>query len=118
MYRQVHAESATPFERLSTLYIGALRMAQQGRDAALEGNPDHAKQRAEQVSALLRRMDVCLDHELAPDLCENLSRLYQHMVARLAQEDTAMEPASFDEVITILNKLWDGFQEAEQREPK
>jgi len=118
MYRRVFAGSSTPFERLSTLYLGALRMAREGRTAALEGDRDLAQQRAERVSGLIKRLDVCLDHKAAPDLCQNLSRLYQHIMARLAQEETTIEPAGFDEVIKILNKLWDGFQEAEQSTPQ
>ena len=116
VYRRVFAESATPFERLSTLFIGALRLARQGRSAVLEGNRALASQRAERVSALARRLDVCLDHPTAPELCQNLSRLYQHIVARLAMDDIPIDPTGFDEVIAILEKLWQGFVEAEQRE--
>jgi flagellar biosynthetic protein FliS len=115
MYRQVFAGSSTPFERLSTLFIGALRLARQGREAALHGDAELARERADRVAGLLRRLDVCLDHKAAPALCENLSRLYKHMDARLSEEEAAIDPAAFDEVLAILNKLWEGFQEAEQR---
>ena len=71
--------------------------------------------RAARVSALVRRLDVCLDHQTAPELCENLSQLYQHIVARLELEGIDLEPSGYDEVIAILEKLWDGFQEAERR---
>lgn len=118
MYRKVFTESATPFERLSTLFIGALRLARQGRSAAVSGDRPLASQRAERVSALAQRLDVCLDHQAAPELCQNLSRLYQHIVARLAMDDVAIDPSGFDEVIAILEKLWQGFVEAEQlKEP-
>ena len=114
MYRKVFAESSTPFERLSALYIGALRLARQGRTAALQGNRAIALQRADKVGALVRRLDACLDHQTAPELCANLSRLYQHIDARLALDDITIEPSGFDEVIAILEKLWEGFQEAEK----
>ena len=113
MYRRVSTQSATPFERLSALYIGALRLARQGRNATLEGNRDLALQRAERVSGLVRRLDVCLDHATAPQLCANLSQLYRHIDARLALEGIDVDPAGYDEVIAILEKLWDGFQQAE-----
>jgi len=115
MYRRVSTESATPFERLSALYIGALKLARQGRTATIEGNRELALQRAERVSGLVRRLDVCLDHATAPELCANLSQLYRHIEARLAIEGIDVEPAGFDEVIAILEKLWDGFQEAEKQ---
>jgi len=115
MYRKVFAGSSTPFERLSTLYIGAIRLARQGREATIEGNADAAKQCAEKVDALLRRLDVCLDFQAAPELCANLSALYKHMGARLLQAEATASPAIFDEVIAILEKLWDGFQEAEKQ---
>ena len=115
MYRKVFSESSTPFERLSTLYIGALRLARQGRSATVEGNRALALARADKVSALVRRLDACLDHQTAPELCANLSRLYQHIDARLALDDIVLEPSGFDEIIAILEKLWEGFQEAEQQ---
>lgn len=76
-----------------------------------------AEDLASQVAAMLRRLDVCLDHSVAPDLSTNLSRLYQHMEARLGLPEATEHPAIFDEVIDILDKLWDGFQEANQRTP-
>ena len=113
MYRKVLMYSATPFERLSALYIGALRLARQGRAAAVQGNTDLALQRAERVSALVKRLDVCLDRQAAPELSENLSRLYRHIEGRLDQEGIELDPSGYDEVIAILEKLFEGFQEAE-----
>jgi len=96
------------------MYIGALRLSREGRDAVAAGQPTQAKERAVHVATLLRRLDVCLDHGVAPDLSTNLSRLYQHMQARLDQAEAISDPAIFDEVIAILDKLWDGFQSAEK----
>ena len=117
MYRRVSNESATPFERLSQVYIGALRLARQGRTATLEGNRALSLQRAERVSGLVRHRDICLDHQAAPELCANLSQLYAHIQARLSMEGIDIDPAGFDEVIAILEKLWDGFQQAEKMSP-
>ena len=117
MYRRVSSESATPFERLSHVYIGALRLARQGRTAVLEGNRSLALQRAERVRSLVKHLDVCLDHASAPELCANLSQLYAHINARLSMEGIDIDPAGYDEVIAILEKLWDGFQQAEKMSP-
>ena len=77
-----------------------------------------AEEFASKVAAMLRRLDVCLDHSVAPELSTNLSRLYQHMEARLDLAEATKDPAIFEEVIAILDKLWDGFQEANQRAPE
>ncbi len=115
LYQRVSMVGSTPFERLETLYSGAIRLARQGRRDALHGNEDEAAHRADKVSAILQRLDICLDHDLAPDLSANLSRLYGHMRARLAEPDASLEPTVFDEVLTLLNTLWDGFEQAERQ---
>ena len=115
MYRRVFAVGSTPFERLSTLYVGAMRLCKQGRKAAAAGQAHTAETKAEKVAAIVTRLDVCLDHAAAPELCANLSRLYTHIHTRLADPSTPHEPAIFEEVLGILDTLWTGFQEAEGR---
>ena len=115
MYQRVSAVGASPFERISTMYLGALRIGKQGRKAVNAGNSDYAREKAERLHAIIQRLNLSLDHTIAPELCENLSKLYGHMGARLEEEEVATDPAIFDEVLRLLETLWKGFQEAQSR---
>jgi flagellin-specific chaperone FliS len=113
MYQRVLAVGATPYERLSTMYMGAFRIGRQGLKAANAGRTEDAQAKAERLSAVVRRLDMCLDFTLAPDLCRNLSRLYSHIQARLNDPAEGHSVEAFSECLKILETLWDGFQKAE-----
>ena len=115
MYQRASAVGATPFERLTTMYMGALRLGRQGHKAANANRVEDAQAKAERLSAVIRRLDMCLDFRVAPDLCRNLSQLYVHMDRRLTDPDTGHSTEAFTECLTILETLWDGFQTAENR---
>ena len=115
MYQRVSAVGATPFERISTMYLGALRIGKQGLKAVSAGNPDYAAEKAQRLAAIIQRLNLSLDHTIAPELCENLSQLYGHMLARLEEAEVGTEPEIFEEVLHLLETLWTGFQEAQGR---
>ena len=112
MYQRVSAVAASPFERISTMYMGALRIGKQGLKAVHAGNPEYAFEKAERLHAIIQRLNLSLDYSVAPDLCENLSKLYGHMGARLVDDEVGTDPAVFEEVLRLLETLWQGFQEA------
>ena len=113
LYQRVLAVGSTPFERLSTMYIGAIRLCKQGLKAAEADQTEQAKAKAERLIAVLRRLDLCLDFNIAPDLCKNLSQLYVHMQASLADPQTGHQPETFREALRLLETLWDGFKQAQ-----
>ena len=115
LYQRVSAVGASPFERISTMYLGALRIGKQGLKAVNAGNPDYAFEKAERLQAIIQRLNLSLDYAIAPELCENLAKLYGHMGARLEEEAVATDPAIFEEVLRLLETLWKGFQEAQSR---
>ena len=113
MYQRVSAVGASPFERISTMYLGSLRIGKQGLKAVRADQPEYAEEKSQRLQAIIQRLRLSLDHTLAPDLCENLSMLYGHMLARLVEEDVGTNPEIFEEVIQLLETLWTGFQEAQ-----
>ena len=113
MYQRVLAVGATPYERLTTMYMGALRIGRQGLKAAEAGRTEDAKAKAERLSTVVHRLDMCLDFHLAPELCKNLSRLYSHIQTRLSDSASGHSAEAFTESLSILETLWDGFQQAE-----
>ena len=113
MYQRVLAVGSTPFERLSTMYIGAIRLSKQGLNAAQSGQSDLAVQKAERLIAIVRRLDLCLDFNIAPDLCKNLSNLYMHIQVSLADSEIGNKPDTFAETLRLLETLWQGFKQAQ-----
>ena len=116
MYQRTMAVGATPFERLSTMYMGAIRLTKQGLQAAEAGQESRATDKAERLAAVIRRLDMSLDFTIAPDLCKNLSQLYVHIQARLSEPDAPNNPEVFRETLQLLETLWDGFKSAENSE--
>jgi flagellin-specific chaperone FliS len=115
LYQRTTAIGSTPFERLSTMYCGAIRLCKQGLSSAKTGDTDNARAKASQLKAVVRRLDVCLDFSIAPDLCKNLSQLYRHIQARLELDNVGEQPEVFAETLKLLDTLWDGFQTAHAR---
>jgi flagellar biosynthetic protein FliS len=116
MYQRTMAVGATPFERLSTMYMGAMRLTKQGLQAAEAGHDKRAADKAERLMAVIRRLDMSLDFTIAPDLCKNLSQLYVHIQARLSEPNAPNDPEVFRETLQLLETLWDGFKNAENSE--
>ena len=109
-YRQVVVSTSTPGELLLALYGGLFRYLKQAR-VLLE-----AKQRgraAEQVSkarAIISELDIALDHEAAPELCQNRTALYGFCLDRLrlaCREDSVQ---ALDDVIRVLTPLHQAWQ--------
>ncbi|MGB0639363.1 MAG: flagellar export chaperone FliS [Myxococcota bacterium] len=115
LYQRVLAVGGTPFERLSVMYTGALRICSQGLKAAKAGQVEHAAEKSKKLIAIIIRLNVSLDFTIAPDLCTNLDRLYTHLLQSFDREDIGEHPEIFEEAQQILQTLWDGFVEAEQR---
>ena len=114
LYQRVSAVGASPFERISTMYLGSLRIGKQGLKAVKAGQVAYAEEKGQRLQAIIQRLDLSLDHDLAPDLCDNLSKLYRHMLARLLEDEVGTNPEIFEEVLHLLETLWAGFQEAQQ----
>ena len=113
MYQRVLAVGSTPFERLSTMYVGAIRLCKQGLNASESGQTILAEQKAERLTAVIRRLDLCLDFNIAPDLCKNLSQLYSLIQISLAHVNIGRQPETFRETLSLLETLWDGFKRAQ-----
>ena len=115
MYQRAVGVGATPFERLTTAFLGALRIGQQGLKAAKAGRTEDAVAKGERLAAIVQRLDQSLDFTIAPDLCKNLSRLYVHVQTILDDPELGSKPEVFEESIQILSTLWEGFKSAEDQ---
>ena len=95
MYQRVLAVGGTPFERLSVMYTGALRICSQGLKAAKAGQVEHAAEKSKKLTAIIIRLNVSLDFSVAPELCTNLDQLYSHLLQSFDREDIGEHPEIF-----------------------
>jgi flagellar protein FliS len=92
-------------EILLALYDGAIKFCKQARIAIEGNNPAQKGQKIGSVMAILTELSATLDHDRAPELCDNLSRLYDYLIDRLQTASSEMDLTALDEVTTHLVKL-------------
>jgi len=111
-YKQNKVMLSSPGEILLALYDGAIRFCRQARVAIEQKNPAEKGQKIGSVMAILTELSATLDHDQAPDLCENLARLYDYLIDRLQFASINLDTEALDEVTKHLERLRETWAEA------
>jgi len=111
-YKKNKVLLSEPGEILLALYDGAIKFCRQARIAIETNNPAQKGQKIGSVMAILTELSATLDHDRAPELCENLARLYDYLIDRLQTASSEMDVGALDEVTVHLQKLRDTWGEA------
>ena len=111
-YKQNKVMLSSPGEILLALYDGAIRFCRQARTAIEEKNPSEKGQRIGSVMAILTELTATLDHDKAPELCDNLARLYDYLIDRLQHASISLDLDALDEVTRHLERLRETWAEA------
>jgi len=111
-YKRNKVLLSEPGEILLALYDGAIKFCKQARIAIESNNPSQKGQKIGSVMAILTELSATLDHDQAPELCENLARLYDYLIDRLQIASTQMDVSALDEVTVHLQKLRETWGEA------
>ena len=111
-YKKNKVLLSDPGEILLALYDGAIKFCKQARIAIETNNPSQKGQKIGSVMAILTELSATLDHDRAPELCENLARLYDYLIDRLQEASSEMDVAPLDEVTVHLEKLRQTWGEA------
>jgi flagellar protein FliS len=111
-YKQNKVMLSSPGEILLALYDGAIRFCRQARTAIEEKNPSVKGQRIGSVMAILTELTATLDHDKAPELCDNLARLYDYLIDRLQHASISLDLDALDEVTRHLERLRETWAEA------
>lgn len=113
VYRQVDLESASKSQVLDRLYLRAIRDCQDAgeaidsKDIALKANSiNHA-------TRIVVELMAALDYETAPELCGNLSALYDYVLDRLTQANMKNDKEMLEQAVLVLSQLRDAFLEAQ-----
>jgi flagellar protein FliS len=109
-YRQVVVSTSTPGELLLALYGGLFRFLKQARTLLEAKQRGRAAEAISKARAIIAELDMALDHEVSPELCQNLTALYGFCLDRLrlaCREDSVQ---ALDDVIRVLTPLHQAWQ--------
>ncbi len=108
-YKKTATSTNSRGQILLMLYDGAIRALEQARVAIEQRRPDLKGARLSRAHAVISELDVTLDHEAAPEMCQNLSALYRFMLDQItdANRRNQAEPlAVVIEILTDLRQSW------------
>lgn len=101
-YLKAKVLTATPEQLQLMLYDGAVRFAEKGKQALVARNFDQSFHNISKAEKILLELNCSLKHDLAPDLCRNLSAIYMFCYRRLVESNTSRDVAPLDEALGIL----------------
>ena len=108
-YQSVQITTASPGELLVTVFDGLIRFLNVARMGLANGKRAQAGEAIGKAHAILTELSVSLDHNHAPDLCANLTALYEFSMGRLTQANLKNDPTKIDEVIRVLAPIREAF---------
>lgn len=109
-YKKTAANTGSRGRILLMLYDGAIRFLEQSKVAMEQNRPDLKGARLTRAHAIISELNVTLDHEVAPELCQNLAALYRFMLDEITEANRHNDPQKITDVIELLTGLreaWD-----------
>jgi flagellar secretion chaperone FliS len=104
-YNQVRASTSTPGELLLALYDGMFRFLN-GAKVCFENKQEaRGRELCSKARAIVSELLMALDHKAAPELCANLSAVYDFALSRLSDANRDAKPVHVEEVIRALTPL-------------
>src|SRR5262245_25774254 len=107
-YKNAGIETASPAKIVVALYDGALKHM---RTAAATEKKDYAR-RGEALSrahAIVSELQATLDRERAPELVDQLDRLYDFCIDRINTANRDADPSLLPAAIRVLEQLRDAW---------
>ncbi|HVU01478.1 MAG TPA: flagellar export chaperone FliS [Polyangiaceae bacterium] len=104
-YAQVKVTTATPGELLLALYDGLFRFLNGAKLLLERGEKARASELISKSYAIVSELYIALDHEVAPELCAQLSGVYGFAMDRLTQTNIDGKVQGIVDVIRVLTPL-------------
>lgn len=95
--------TASPEQLQLMLYDGAIRFANQGREAIDQGDHEQAYEKLTRAQRIVLEMEQGLNHSVAPELCRRMSALYMFVYRKLIDGCVQRDIMAIDEALKILN---------------
>lgn len=101
-YLRTKVLTASPEELHLMLLDGAIKFAQQARDAVAQKNFEDGYNSCVRVQNIILELTSALNHSIAPEICGKLSSLYNFVYRRLVEGSVKHDIACFDDALKIL----------------
>jgi len=111
-YMQVNMQTASRGQILLSLYETAIRQSRQAAASIRAKNIIAKGRELQRAAAIIAELASTLDRSVAPELCDNLERLYFYMQERLAEANAMLDPKPAEEVANLLETLHNAWTQA------
>ncbi|HMJ52661.1 MAG TPA: flagellar export chaperone FliS [Polyangiaceae bacterium] len=109
-YQTVKVTTSTPGDLLVALLDGLFKFLHIARhNLAKKGDRAKAGMAMSRAHAIISEFMASLAPEHAPELCENLSRLYEFCLTRITYANRHNDPAAIEEVMRVMTPIREAF---------
>jgi flagellar secretion chaperone FliS len=104
-YNEIRANTSTPGELLLALYDGLFRFLNGARLCLDSGEHARGRELIGKARAVLSELLLALDHSAAPELCANLTAVYDFALGRLSEANRDAKAKHIEEIVRVLTPL-------------
>ena len=108
-YQSVQINTSTPGEVLLAVYDGLFKFLLRARHGFETGRRGEAGEAVSRAHAILSELMLALDPRHAPELCVNLTALYDFAMARLLEANRQQDASGIADVIRVLTPVREAF---------
>ena len=111
-YKNVYLESASPARLIEEMYARLMRDIADGRAGMQARDPGARGTALGHALDIVGALNAALDRKLAPDLCAQLTPLYDFVMQRLTRANMHNDVRALAEAEQVVSMLRDAFQKA------
>lgn len=108
-YRQTEVQSRTPLELVVMLYDGAIRFANEAREALIRRDIRARQHSISRTLDIVSELQATLDMNTGGDLAAQLDHLYLFVRDRLIDASVRQDARPLEEAIRVLSTLREGW---------
>ena len=101
-YLKTKVMTASPEMLTLMLWDGAIRFAEQGKDAILKKEIESSYKSLVRAQHIIMELTGCLKHSINPELCGQLASLYNFIYRRLVDANLKREAQLVDDALEIM----------------
>jgi len=110
-YQTARVETASPVQLVVDLYRGAIRFMRQAAAFQEQGDAASRGRALGRAHAIVSELQATLDHGHAPELCEELDRLYDFVLYQITESNVRADASLLDPAIEVMGTLEDAWSQ-------
>ena len=108
-YQPARVETASPVQLVVDLYRGAIRFMRQASAFQEAGDTANRGRVLGRAHASVSELQATLDHDHAPELCEELDRLYDFVLYQITESNIRADASLLQPAIEVMGTLEDAW---------